>query len=158
MRCWKERDYCWGSRLGTSRGRRVITEEVDDKRTWKKQQQKTANNSRTGCFGRPPGRPPAQAGDRSTGAVDRCAQRAQGGNSVDRPVDRLKVPNSLLGTRSTGWSTGGRGRSTARSTDSRLRVNFAVLETCLYKYGISRVFMDARKSGALFRSEVLLVL
>ena len=91
-------------------------------------------------------------------SVDRRAQRAQGWSSVDRPVDRLKVPNSLLGTRSTNRSTGGRGRSTARSTDKRVRAVIAILETCWYKYGISRVFMNVGKSGALLRSEVLLVL
>ena len=79
------------------------------------------------------GRPPAVAGARSTGPVDRRAQHARGWSSVDRPVDRLEVPNSLLGTRSTDRSTGGRGRSTARLTDKRVRAVIADLETCLYK-------------------------
>ena len=135
----------------------MITEEVDDKRTWKKQQQKTANNSRTGCFGRPPGRPPAQAGDRSTGAVDRCSQRAQGGSSVDRPVDRLKVPNSLLGTRSTGRSTGGRGRS----TDSRVWVKNLLFRKSVYKRAvlIFRVLYQKNwKARALLYSKRLLAI
>ena len=63
----------------------------------------------------------AAAVEWSTGSVDRCAQRAQGCSgrpdfvAVDRPVDRLKVPNSRLGTVDRGL-----GRSTDRSTDSRV--------------------------------------
>ena len=101
----------------------MIAEEVDDEDEGK-QQQKTSQQQQVQV-------------SRSTGPVDRRAQRAQGKSSVDRPVDRLKVPNSLLGAR----STGGRGRSTARSTDKRVRAAIAVFETCLYIYGISRVFM-----------------
>ena len=97
--------------------------------------QEIAKQQQEQKFGRPPDRPSAVAGDRSTGPVDRRAQRARGCSSVDRPVDRLKVPNSLLGTRWTDRSTGGRGRSTARSTDKWVRAAIADLETLLYKYG-----------------------
>ena len=38
------------------------------------------------------GRPSAEAAERSTGPVDRRRR------TVDRPIDRLKVPNSRLGT------------------------------------------------------------
>ena len=70
----------------------MIAEEVDDEDEGK-QQQKTSQQQQV------------QVG-RSTGPVDRRAQRAQGKSSVDRPVDRLKVPISLLGTRSTGGRVG----------------------------------------------------
>ena len=116
------------------------------------------NRSPATAGGRP-GRSTARSSRcRSTGPVDRRAQRAQGWSSVDRLVDRLKVPNYLLGTRSTARSTGGRGRSTARSTDKQVRAVFADLETCLYKYGISRVLLYVGKFGALLRLEVLQVL
>ena len=83
---------------------RVIAEEVEedrrrvssDRRGSRRQKDekeaaaKQHNSSRTGCAVDRPGRPPAASGTRSTGAVDRRAQRAQGNRSVDRPVDRLK--------------------------------------------------------------------
>ena len=83
----------------------MIAEEVDDEDEGKQQQKKAAA---------------AEQAQRSTGPVDRRAQHARGWSSVDRPVDRLKVPNSLLGT---------------RSTDKRVRAETADLETVLYKYG-----------------------
>jgi len=124
--CWKERGYCRGSRQGSSRDRRGSRR----RKTKEAAAAKQVNSRSSRRSVDRPGRPPAVAGDRSTGPVDRRAQRAQGWSSVDRPVDRLKVPNSLLGTRSTDRSTGGRGRSTARSTDKRVRAAIAGLETC----------------------------
>jgi len=47
---------------------------------------------------------------------------------LGRPTESTQ----LLGTRSTGRSTGGRGRSTARSTDKRVWAAIAGLETYLY--------------------------
>ena len=69
----------------------VIAKEVDDEKA-KETAAENSNSSRK------------QVG-RSTGPVDR---RAQGISTVDRSVDRLKAPNSLLGTQSTDRSTGGR--------------------------------------------------
>ena len=74
----------------------VIAKEVDDEKAKEKQQQKLA------AAGWPvdwAGRPPAVAGARSTGPVDRRAQHAQ------------------RHERSTARSTAGGARSTARSTD-----------------------------------------
>ena len=67
----------------------VIVKEVDDEKA-KETAAENSSSSRTGWPVDRPGRPPAASGTRSTGAVDRRAQRAQGNGSIDRPVDRLK--------------------------------------------------------------------
>ena len=67
----------------------VIAKEVDDEKP-KETAAENSSSSRTGWPVDRPGRPAAASGTRSTGAVDRRAQRAQRNRSVDRPVDRLK--------------------------------------------------------------------
>ena len=69
----------------------MIAEEVDDEDE-RRQQQKNSSSSRTGCPVDRPGRPDVHD-------VHKLS-------SVDRSVDRLKVPNSLSGTRSTGGRVG----------------------------------------------------
>ena len=115
----------------------MIAEEVDDEKT--KGTAAENNSSSRKQVGRSTGlvdRPQHQEFGRPARSTDvhKRAQTCTSWSSVDRPVDRLEAPNSLLGTRSTDRLTGGRGRSTARSTDSRVRVIFADSKIC-YIYG-----------------------
>ena len=121
--CWKERGYCRGSR------QRIV--EGSSRKSKDAATAKQVNSSSSRSSVDRPGRPPAVVGVRSTGAVDRRAQHAQGisgrpvrstaGGPPGRPSGRpTKVTQLSVGNGRPARSTGAWGRSTGRSTDSRV--------------------------------------
>ena len=127
----------------------MIAEEVDDEDVGKQQQKKAAT---------------AEQAQRSTDPVDRTCTACTG-SEIGRPPGR---PKSL--TVSTQLSVGHpvdrwKGRSTARSTDKRVRAASADLKICLYLRGwlFSRVcilvkILEKEKVGALLHSKRLLAI